>query len=129
MFPSYSSGTFKQPIIADSGRCIGVECKDGTKHYADRVIMATGAWTPSLVDLKGQCVSKVSAAAIEMECSLHAELLFCSAGSSPTSSSATKKPPATATSPSSTTPPSVSSSNPGSYPTPTPHPPTPPPAG
>jgi glycine/D-amino acid oxidase-like deaminating enzyme len=27
---------------------------------ADRVVLATGAWSPSLVDLKGQCVSKVT---------------------------------------------------------------------
>lgn len=34
--------------------------KDGTRHFAERVVMATGAWTPSLVDLEGQCVSKAS---------------------------------------------------------------------
>jgi glycine/D-amino acid oxidase-like deaminating enzyme len=55
------SGTFDCPIIDErTGRCQGVITKDGTKHLADRVVMATGAWTPSLVNLENQCVSKVS---------------------------------------------------------------------
>lgn len=55
------SGTFDHPIIDDqTGRCTGVVVKDGTKYLADRVIMATGAWTPSLIHLEDQCVSKVS---------------------------------------------------------------------
>lgn len=55
-----SSGTFSKPLLSESGkRCIGVECVDGTKWYADRVVLAAGAWTPTLVDLEGQCVSKV----------------------------------------------------------------------
>ena len=56
-----SAGSFRRPIVDEStGKCIGVETKDGARHLAERVIMATGAWTPSLVDLKGQCVSKAS---------------------------------------------------------------------
>ncbi|KAJ3454495.1 hypothetical protein MRS44_013095 [Fusarium solani] len=31
---------------------------DGTQYYADRIILAAGAWTPSLVDVEDQCVSK-----------------------------------------------------------------------
>lgn len=54
------SGTFKKPIISDDGKTwIGVETEDGSKWFAERIIMATGAWSPTLVDLEGQCVSKV----------------------------------------------------------------------
>lgn len=53
------SGSFKQPILADDGSCIGVETVDGTKYHADKVVMAAGAWTPALIDLEDQCVSKV----------------------------------------------------------------------
>ncbi|CDZ98665.1 FAD-dependent oxidoreductase [Phaffia rhodozyma] len=53
------SGKFKRPVLSASGKvCVGVETADGTIHKADRVIMACGAWTPSLIDLKGQCISK-----------------------------------------------------------------------
>ncbi|KAJ9112681.1 hypothetical protein QFC22_006183 [Naganishia vaughanmartiniae] len=53
------AGTFDRPMIDEATtRCIGVITKDGEKHYADRVVMATGAWSPSLIDLAGQCVSK-----------------------------------------------------------------------
>ena len=33
---------------------------DGTRYYADKVVLAAGAWSPVLVDLEEQCVSKVS---------------------------------------------------------------------
>ncbi|KAJ4181629.1 hypothetical protein NW755_010898 [Fusarium falciforme] len=53
------AGTFKQPLLAaDGSTCIGVEAVDGTQYHADKVILAAGAWTPALVDLEGQCVSK-----------------------------------------------------------------------
>jgi glycine/D-amino acid oxidase-like deaminating enzyme len=55
------SGTFKAPILSADGKtCLGVLTEDGTRYMADRVVLATGAWSPSLVDLQGQCVSKVS---------------------------------------------------------------------
>ena len=38
----------------------GVRCADGSEWYGDVVIIAAGAWTPVLIDLAGQCVSKVS---------------------------------------------------------------------
>ncbi|KAI2477253.1 Fructosyl peptide oxidase [Pyrenophora tritici-repentis] len=50
-------GSFKQPLLAE-GICIGVEAVDGTRYYADKVVLATGAWSPVLVDLEEQCVSK-----------------------------------------------------------------------
>jgi sarcosine oxidase/L-pipecolate oxidase len=57
----YRSGTFDRPILDPAtGRCVGVIAKDGSRYAAERVVMATGAWSPSLIDLKGQCVSKVS---------------------------------------------------------------------
>lgn len=52
------AGSFKQPLLAE-GVCIGVETVDGTKYYADKVVLAAGAWSPVLVDLEEQCVSKV----------------------------------------------------------------------
>ncbi|EED20883.1 sarcosine oxidase, putative [Talaromyces stipitatus ATCC 10500] len=52
-------GTFKRPLFAADGTtCNGVETVDGTKYYADTVVLATGAWSPTLVDLENQCVSK-----------------------------------------------------------------------
>jgi hypothetical protein len=54
-----SAGSFKQPLLAE-GICIGVETVDGTKYYADKVVLAAGAWSSVLVDLEDQCVSKVS---------------------------------------------------------------------
>ena len=38
--------------------CKGVVTADGTKHEADVVILAAGAWTPSLLDMKGQLTAK-----------------------------------------------------------------------
>ncbi|KAJ5161708.1 sarcosine oxidase [Penicillium capsulatum] len=53
------AGTFKCPLFtADGGTCNGVETIDGTRYYADKVVLATGAWTPTLLDLEDQCVSK-----------------------------------------------------------------------
>ena len=50
--------SFKQPLLAE-GVCVGVETVDGTRYYADKVVLAAGAWSPVLVDLQDQCVSKV----------------------------------------------------------------------
>ncbi|KAL4787001.1 FAD dependent oxidoreductase [Aspergillus varians] len=53
------SGTFKQPLFIDgTTTCNGVETVDGTKYYADKVVLAAGAWSSTLVDLEDQCVSK-----------------------------------------------------------------------
>ena len=54
------SGTFKQPLFAADGSTVnGIETIDGTKYYADKVVIAAGAWTSTLIDLEDQCVSKV----------------------------------------------------------------------
>ncbi|CAI7629351.1 unnamed protein product [Penicillium bialowiezense] len=53
------SGTFKQPLFAADGSTVnGIETVDGTKYYADKVVVAAGAWSPTLIDLEDQCVSK-----------------------------------------------------------------------
>ena len=55
------SGAFDSLILSDDGQtCLGAVAKDGTRYLADRVVLATGAWSPSLVDLEEQCCSKVS---------------------------------------------------------------------
>ncbi|KAL5339842.1 FAD dependent oxidoreductase [Aspergillus crustosus] len=54
-----SAGTFKKPLFTSDGiTCTGVETTDGTKYYADKVVLAAGAWSSTLVDLEDQCVSK-----------------------------------------------------------------------
>jgi sarcosine oxidase/L-pipecolate oxidase len=58
---TYSAGQFKQPLFAKDGTtCIGIEAVDGTRYHADKVVLAAGAWSSTLVDLEDQCVSKVS---------------------------------------------------------------------
>ncbi|RAK86388.1 fructosyl amino acid oxidase [Aspergillus costaricaensis CBS 115574] len=37
--------------------CTGVELLDGSRMYADLVIVAAGAWTPSLVDVEGRAAA------------------------------------------------------------------------
>ncbi|KPM42519.1 hypothetical protein AK830_g4028 [Neonectria ditissima] len=55
------AGTFKQPLFADDGStCKGVETVDGTKYYADKVVLAAGAWSPTLVDLEDQSYIKLT---------------------------------------------------------------------
>ncbi len=53
------AGTFKSLILDDHGACVGVHTVDGMSWPADLVILATGAWSPSLLDLENQCESKV----------------------------------------------------------------------
>ncbi|KAJ4476758.1 FAD dependent oxidoreductase [Lentinula aciculospora] len=53
------SGTFESLVLSDDRKtCLGAVTKDGTRYLADRVVLASGAWTPSLVDLEDQCCSK-----------------------------------------------------------------------
>lgn len=56
-FGFYGAGTFKAPLLAE-GVCIGVETVNGAHYYADKVVLAAGAWSSTLVDLQEQCVSK-----------------------------------------------------------------------
>lgn len=58
---SNRAGSFKRPLFADDGTtCVGVETEDGTHYFGDKVVLAAGAWSPTLVDLEDQCCSKVS---------------------------------------------------------------------
>ncbi|GLI82053.1 hypothetical protein PoHVEF18_010453 [Penicillium ochrochloron] len=53
------AGTFKRPLFATDGvTCVGVETTDRTQYFADKIVLAAGAWSPTLIDLKDQCVSK-----------------------------------------------------------------------
>ncbi|KAI1341713.1 fructosyl amino acid oxidase [Xylariaceae sp. FL0016] len=53
------AGSFGQPLFQDDGvTCMGIETVDGTRYYADKVVLAAGAWSPTLVDLEEQCCSK-----------------------------------------------------------------------
>lgn len=38
-------------------RCTGVELDDGSHVFANLVILAAGAWTPSVVDLEGRATA------------------------------------------------------------------------
>ncbi|GLI79405.1 hypothetical protein PoHVEF18_007737 [Penicillium ochrochloron] len=64
----YISGETKghvRKLIFDesTGQCKWVLTADGTKHEADLVILAAGAWTPSLLDMHGQLTAKGHAVA------------------------------------------------------------------
>ena len=60
-----SAGSFKRPLFAPDGTtCVGVQTVDGTEYHADKVVLAAGAWSPALVDLEDQCVSKVNKTSI-----------------------------------------------------------------
>ncbi|WRT65294.1 uncharacterized protein IL334_002237 [Kwoniella shivajii] len=53
------AGSFRAPLFAEDGTtCVGVETVDGTKYFADKVVLAAGAWSSTLVDLEDQCISK-----------------------------------------------------------------------
>ncbi|WVR04150.1 hypothetical protein IAU60_001149 [Kwoniella sp. DSM 27419] len=54
-----AAGSFKKPLFDEDGTtCVGIETVDGTQYHADKVVLAAGAWSPTLVDLEGQCCSK-----------------------------------------------------------------------
>ncbi|KAK2806203.1 hypothetical protein FQN50_005926 [Emmonsiellopsis sp. PD_5] len=55
---SGDAGYVRNLTYSASGECTGVVTKDGTRHSADAVILAAGAWVPSLIDVGGQLVSK-----------------------------------------------------------------------
>lgn len=54
-----TKGYVRHLVLDDAtGVCKGVITADGIKHEADLVILSTGAWTPSLIDLQGQMIAK-----------------------------------------------------------------------
>lgn len=57
-FISGSSGIMKSLIRSpQTNEVIGVLAEDGTQHFADIVILSTGAWSESLLDFEGQLFS------------------------------------------------------------------------
>ncbi|KAI5815771.1 fructosyl amino acid oxidasesarcosine oxidase [Pyronema omphalodes] len=44
-------------LIEEGGKVVGVKLKDGGERRADLVVLATGAWTPGLVNLEGRTVA------------------------------------------------------------------------
>jgi sarcosine oxidase/L-pipecolate oxidase len=44
--------TLKELIVEGSGLVKGIRTADGKEHFADLVILATGAWTASVVDME-----------------------------------------------------------------------------
>ena len=55
-----TAGTFKELLLVEDGKtCVGVRAIDGTEWAGDLVVLACGAWSSSLLNLEGQCVSKV----------------------------------------------------------------------
>lgn len=61
----YISGEcgYVRQLVFDAGECKGVIAADGTRHEADMVILAAGAWTPSLLDADNQLTAKGHAVA------------------------------------------------------------------
>ncbi|KEF52919.1 uncharacterized protein A1O9_10825 [Exophiala aquamarina CBS 119918] len=57
-FISGAGGYVRDLVLLKDGQCTGAITKDGTKHSADVVLVATGAWTPSFLDLQGQLTAK-----------------------------------------------------------------------
>lgn len=55
---SGEDGDFKNAVFDSNGVCTGVTTRSGRVYLADRVILATGAWTPSLIDLSSQLAAK-----------------------------------------------------------------------
>lgn len=50
------TGNFES-LLCHERSVIGIKTKDGVSHPADRVIMATGSWTPSVIDMKKQVIA------------------------------------------------------------------------
>jgi sarcosine oxidase/L-pipecolate oxidase len=56
----YISGDagYVRRLVFRDGECTGAATADGGAYEADLVVLATGAWTPSLIDLQGQLTAK-----------------------------------------------------------------------
>lgn len=55
---SGDDGHIKRLLFDEQGRCIGAKSRNGTSHYADRVVLAAGAYSAALLDMKDQLVAK-----------------------------------------------------------------------
>jgi sarcosine oxidase / L-pipecolate oxidase len=56
-------GYVRKLVYSSENVCTGVVTEDGSVHEADLVILAAGAWMPSLIDLQGQLTAKGHAVA------------------------------------------------------------------
>jgi glycine/D-amino acid oxidase-like deaminating enzyme len=52
------SGTALSILVADNGTAYGILAEDETRHVADKVILACGAWLDSIIDSRGQSLAK-----------------------------------------------------------------------
>lgn len=54
-----NEGCFEKFVLdpSDASKVVGIQTKDGKVHNADHVVMATGAWTPGLVDMSNKLVA------------------------------------------------------------------------
>lgn len=50
------TGNFES-LVCKGKFVTGIKTRDGVTHNADRVIMTTGSWTPSLLDMKNQVIA------------------------------------------------------------------------
>ncbi|KAL4922133.1 FAD dependent oxidoreductase [Aspergillus aurantiobrunneus] len=58
-YVSGEEGYIRKLLYSDDGReCTGAVAADGTTYTAELIVLATGAWTPSLIDLQGQLTAK-----------------------------------------------------------------------
>lgn len=57
-YVSGDGGHVKSLVDSEDGTCIGVITADGSRHDADIVVIAAGAWTPSLLDVSDQLTAK-----------------------------------------------------------------------
>lgn len=55
---SDEEGWVKRLLFDEAKRCTGVITADGSTHVADLVVVAAGAWTPTLLDVAGQLTAK-----------------------------------------------------------------------
>ncbi|RAK93702.1 fructosyl amino acid oxidase [Aspergillus costaricaensis CBS 115574] len=55
---SGEEGWVKRLLFDEEKRCTGVITADGSTHVADLVVVAAGAWTPTLLDVAGQLTAK-----------------------------------------------------------------------
>ncbi|KAJ6155592.1 FAD dependent oxidoreductase [Penicillium chermesinum] len=51
-------GYVRKLVLEENGECKGVLTADGVRHEADIVVIAAGAWAPSLLDLQEQLTAK-----------------------------------------------------------------------
>lgn len=57
-FVSGEAGRVVELLYGADGSCTGARSKDGTVHLAEVVVLAAGAWTPTLLDCKDQLTAK-----------------------------------------------------------------------